>query len=140
MSTHRETYTTDILTGIHRAMAADVDVREHTDKVVSEMRRLLGSCDIEKADGDGLDDYTVQLIDKFVGFVACGKIPLGGSASDYCAMNALEGVKGYRLRLRDDEGANLILHEMRKEFHAHALDPRRMFAEVSRAGIPIGRH
>jgi hypothetical protein len=104
------------------------------------MWRLLDSCDIEKYDGDDTDAYTHHLVDKFVGFVACGKIPLGGSAADYCSANALEGVKGYRLRLHDDAEANLILHEMRREFHAHALDPRRMFAETSAAGIPIGRH
>ena len=139
MSASNEGYAKDILAKVYKAMAKDLDVKDHTETVVSEMGRLLESCDIEKA-ADPRDDYTTQLVDKFVVFVACSKIPLGGSASDYCAMNALDGVAGYRLRLHDDAEANGILHEMRVQFHRHALDPKRMFGEVSRAGIPIGRH
>lgn len=130
----------DILEGVRIEMAKDGDVGIHTQRIVNEMARLLDACDIEKKDDDDeRDEYTDQLVDKFVGFVACGKIPLGGSAADYCSMNALSGVRGYRLRLHDDEAANLILHEMRVEFHKRAWEPRRMFFVVSRAGIPIGR-
>lgn len=131
----------DILEGVRIEMAKDGDVGIHTQRIVDEMARLLDVCDIEKKEeGNERDDYTDQLVDKFVGFVACGKIPLGGSAADYCSMNALSGVEGYRLRLHDDEAANLILHEMRAEFHKRAWEPKRMFAEAKRAGIPIGRH
>lgn len=141
MGAMNEIYAEDILDSVHRAMSLDIDVRGHAGVIVKEMWRLLDSCDIEKMDdADDRDDYTTQLVDKFVSFVACGKIPLGGSAAEYCGENALKGTHGYRLRLHDDEEANLILHEMREEFHARAWEPGLMFAVVSRAGIPIGRH
>jgi hypothetical protein len=141
MGATHELRSKEILTGVRDAMSKDIDVHEHTARIVNEMWRLLDACEIEEAEeGDAWDEYTMQLVDKFVVFVACSKIPLGGSAADYCASNAMEGVLGYRLRLRDDEEANGILHEMRVQFHKHALDPRRMFGEVKYAGIPIGRH
>lgn len=141
MNVMHEVYAKDILAGVRRSMIRDIDVRDYSAVIVSEMHRLLDACDIEKSgDGDERDDYTTQLVDKFVVFVACSKASVGGSMADYCASNALSGIRGYRLRLHDDEEANRILHEMRVEFHRTALYPSRMFGEVSRAGIPIGRH
>lgn len=128
-----------ILIAAYTEMVKDPDAREFAGKVADGMRRLLSSCDIEEA-GEGRDGYTSNLVGKFVAFVLCPSIGLGGSLADYCASNAHRATRGYRLRLMDNAEANEILHEMRVGFHAHALNPRRMFGEASRAGIPIGRH
>lgn len=78
MGTMRELHYKEILTGVRDAMDRDIDVHEHTATIVGEMWRLLDACEIEKTEEDSeRDEYTMQLVEKFVSFVACSKIPLG---------------------------------------------------------------
>ena len=128
-----------ILTATYTEMVKDPDVGEFAGSVADGMGRLLSVCDVEESDGER-DGYTSNLVGKFVVFVLCPSVGLGGSLADYCASNAHRATRGYRLRLMDNAEANEILHEMRVGFHAYALEPRRMFGEASSAGIPIGRH
>lgn len=120
-------------------MLADCDVRQATDAIVCGMERLLAECDVEELPAGEADEYTRELVDAYIGFVAAWSAEIGGSDADYCADNATLATVGYRLRLRETAGADEILHEMRVGFHRSALNPGRMFGRMSRAGIPIGR-
>ena len=128
----------DALLGIRFEMLRDYDVREHADAITGSMRRLLDHCDLT---ADEQDEYTSQLVDKFILFSATRlRCEIGGSRSDYCSSAALRGLGDMSIRLRDDDEAKLILHEIRKGIWESAIDPRRMFWELSQAGVPIHRH
>ena len=129
-----------ILSKVEAAMAADPDVRHATGPVTAHMRRLLGACEVTRlGEGDGADEYTVRLVEAYVGFVAAPWSEVYGSNADYCASNALRAIAGHRIRLRERADADGILHEVRVGIHTTALEPRHSFWVLSKAGVPISR-
>lgn len=128
----------DALLGIRFEMLRDYDVREHADDITDSMRRLLDHCDLTATEQD---EYTMHLVEKYILFSATRlRCEIGGSRSDYCSSAVLRGLGATSIRLRDDDEANAILHEIREGIWKSALDPRKMFWELSHAGVPIRRH
>ena len=129
-----------IINKAYEAMVGDGDVGYAADTIARHLRRLLDACEIsEKSNGEGRDEYTIHLVDAYIGLVAAPSHEIYGSAADYCAQNALSGFRGYKVRLTETAEADEILHEIRVGIYTVALEPRRMFGAISRSGIPIGR-
>lgn len=132
--------TEEITSKAYAAMATDCDVSHVATHITSHLARLLSACEVsEKEDGEGRDEYTVHLVDAYIGFVAAPSCEVYGSNADYCSMNAMTGIGGYKVRLTETAEADEILHEIRVGIHATALNPWREFGVLSRAGIPISR-
>lgn len=131
--------TEEITNGTYAAMMADCDVSHASGAIARHMRRLADACDIAPRKAGERDEYTASLVDAYIGFVAAPANDIYGSNADYCASNAMTGVGGYRLRLRETAEADEILHEIRVGIHATALEPRRSFWVLSKAGVPISR-
>ena len=125
---------------------ADYDADAIIDDVEQTITRLLDCCDVDIDMGcdpcsssPKIDEYTKALVNYSIIFIAVDN-KLSSSCSDYCASDCIRGFLGYKLRLRDDDAANALLHDLRIEIYAHALYPSREFGVLSKAGVPIGRH
>ena len=124
----------------------DYDADVIVDDVEQTIGRLFDCCHVSPDMGydpcsssPRIDEYTKALVNYAIIFIAVGD-KLSSSCSDYCASDCIRGFLGYKLRLRDDDAANALLHDLRVGLHAHALYPSREFGVLSKAGVPIGRH
>lgn len=125
----------DILT----AMARDYDVSDERGYIANQVRILLDSCDVRPNTSGKPDTYTMQLVSQYVVFAAGTEGYIGGSAADYCASHAMDALRGYEIRLRDDADADMVLARIRRGIDETALYKDREYGELGGAGVPIFR-
>ena len=113
---------TSIAAAAYRNTADDIDVGEYCVDVQELMEELLEGCSI--APLPDTTGYTRVLVDTWISF--SDRLP-GGSLSDYCSSAAVDAVRGYTLRLRDQG----IADEMVRLVNApNVLDPRRWMSRL----------
>lgn len=135
----REERVSEIKSATYLAMLRDCDVAYLAGRIEHGMDGLLASCDVTPLAEGEKDDYTQVLVEQYILFVAAREAGIGGSESDYCASNALTGMRGFRIRLRECPETDEILAKMRDGIASTALYKDREMGALSEAGIPIYR-
>ena len=126
----------------------DYDVDEVWGGISHVIDRLFDACDVSidktyepHGKNHYLDSYTDRLVSSAIKFVAFGgNCELGSSGCDYCADDVLWGFVGYKLRLRDNEAAASLLHDLCGGVRANAFYPDYELNSLVEVGIHVDRY